>query len=169
MMEDLQLCKGKSSKGQSVNGSIYGVKVGTAIYIDQTNQFMVDYANNCCEPMHARVALSNDELRQIKGRTGNSQVLLVFENGDPHRPIIIGLLWEQTQTPAEFELNNGHFDDIVVDGRRFVFDAQEEIVLRCGQSSVTLRKDGKIVIRGSDLVSRSTGGNRIKGSTVRIN
>jgi hypothetical protein len=50
-----------------------------------------------------------------------------------------------------------------------VFDAKDEIQLRCGKSSVTLRKDGKIEIKGTQIVSRASGVNRIKGASVAIN
>ncbi|MCC6418741.1 MAG: hypothetical protein IT429_10940, partial [Gemmataceae bacterium] len=49
------------------------------------------------------------------------------------------------------------------------FDAKEEIVLRCGKSSITLRKDGKVVVLGAEVVSRASGTNKIKGAAVRIN
>jgi hypothetical protein len=48
-------------------------------------------------------------------------------------------------------------------------EAQEEIVLKCGEGSITLRKDGKIIIKGTHLLSRASGPNRIKGGSVQIN
>ena len=57
----------------------------------------------------------------------------------------------------------------VVDGRRVVLDAKDEIVLRCGKASITLRRNGRIVIRGTYVETRSQGTNRIKGGSVQIN
>jgi hypothetical protein len=57
----------------------------------------------------------------------------------------------------------------VINGRRLVLDARDEIVLRCGRSTIELRVDGKIIIRGTHLLSRSSGINRIKGGAVSIN
>jgi hypothetical protein len=59
--------------------------------------------------------------------------------------------------------------EAILDGQRIVFDAQNEIVLRCGKSSLTLRKDGKVVVRGTEIVSRASRTNKIKGAAVQIN
>ncbi|NUO48022.1 MAG: type VI secretion system tip protein VgrG [Polyangiaceae bacterium] len=59
--------------------------------------------------------------------------------------------------------------DIVVDGERVTVDAKRELVLRCGNASITLTRSGKIIVRGTHLVSKSSGANRVLGSIVRIN
>ena len=59
--------------------------------------------------------------------------------------------------------------DAVIDGKQITFDAEEQIVLRCGKSSITLTKKGKVIIRGAYLLNRSTGVNHIKGGSVKIN
>ena len=55
------------------------------------------------------------------------------------------------------------------DGQRLIVTAKEEIVLRCGQASITLTKAGKVLIRGTYVSSRSSGVNRLKGGSVQIN
>jgi hypothetical protein len=59
--------------------------------------------------------------------------------------------------------------EALVDGKRIVFDAQDEIVLRCGKASITLRRNGRIIIRGTRVETAAEGVNRIKGGTVEIN
>jgi hypothetical protein len=59
--------------------------------------------------------------------------------------------------------------DADVDGRRVRIVAKDEIVLECGQASVTLRRNGRITIRGTYVETDSEGTNRIKGGQVRIN
>lgn len=56
-----------------------------------------------------------------------------------------------------------------VDGRRVRIIAKDEIVFECGQASVTLRRNGRIIIRGTYVETHSEGTNRIKGGQVRIN
>jgi hypothetical protein len=56
-----------------------------------------------------------------------------------------------------------------VDGRRVRVTAQDEIVLQCGSASVTLRRNGRVLIRGTYVETQSEGTNRIKGGQVRIN
>jgi hypothetical protein len=99
-------------------------------------------------------------------------VLVVFEAGDPEKPIILGLVADPLDELIAFD---GHSElteepkDIVFDGRRMTIEAHEEIVLKCGEGSITLRKDGKIIIKGTHLLSRASGPNRIKGGSVQIN
>ena len=50
-----------------------------------------------------------------------------------------------------------------------VLEAREELTLRVGDGSITLRADGKILIKGKDLVSHAQRTNRIKGGSVAIN
>ncbi len=49
-----------------------------------------------------------------------------------------------------------------------VLEAREQIVLRVGDGSITLR-DGRILIQGRDLVSEARRLNRIRGGSVAIN
>jgi hypothetical protein len=50
-----------------------------------------------------------------------------------------------------------------------VIEAGETLTLKCGESSVDLRKDGKLMIQGNDVLSRAKRCQRIKGGTVAIN
>jgi len=59
--------------------------------------------------------------------------------------------------------------NVKVTRKRITLEAQDEIVLQCGQASITLRRNGRIVIRGTYVESRSKGTNRIKGGSVLIN
>jgi hypothetical protein len=55
------------------------------------------------------------------------------------------------------------------DGRRVRLMAKDEIVLECGKASITLRRNGRVVVRGTHVESNSEGTNRIKGLQVRVN
>jgi uncharacterized protein (DUF2345 family) len=56
-----------------------------------------------------------------------------------------------------------------VDSERIELTAEKEIVLRCGNASLTLTRAGKILIRGAYVLTRSSGVNRIQGGSVQIN
>lgn len=56
-----------------------------------------------------------------------------------------------------------------VDGKRIVIEGEDEIVLVCGKASITLRRNGKVVVRGTYVETHSTGCNRVKGASVKIN
>ena len=50
-----------------------------------------------------------------------------------------------------------------------VLEAKHSLTLRVGDGSITIRADGKILIKGKDLVSHAQRVNRIKGGSVAIN
>ena len=52
---------------------------------------------------------------------------------------------------------------------RVVVEADKELTLKCGESSVTLTDKGQILIKGKDVVSRASRNQRIKGGSVQIN
>ena len=56
-----------------------------------------------------------------------------------------------------------------VDGRRVRLTARDEIVLQCGKASITLRRNGRVIVRGTYIETHSDGTNRIKGGQVQIN
>lgn len=50
-----------------------------------------------------------------------------------------------------------------------LLEARKGLVLRVGEGSITIRADGKILIKGKDLVSHAKRTNRIKGGSVSLN
>ena len=56
-----------------------------------------------------------------------------------------------------------------VDGARVKIFARDEVVIACGPASITLRRNGRVVIRGTYVETRSAGTNRIRGGQVRVN
>ncbi|SAK74013.1 hypothetical protein AWB79_04306 [Caballeronia hypogeia] len=114
----------------------------------------------------AGTALVARTIVDLRGMHLGRQVALMFEAGDPSRPIIIGCLfgsqaWPFDEAPAQVEVD--------VDGRRLVLTTKEEMVLRCGKASITLMSDGQVRIRGRSVLSSASGTNRIIGGSVQIN
>jgi hypothetical protein len=95
------------------------------------------------------------------------QTVVSFENGDRARPIIVGFI-ETVPGPAQ-SAESRPVVEADVDGKRVRVTAQDEIVLQCGNASVTLRRNGRVIIRGTYVETRSDGTNRIKGGQVQIN
>lgn len=90
------------------------------------------------------------------------ELVLVFENGDRRRPIILGCLQALGRASA------GTLR-VEADGERVVLSASEQVVLQCGESSITLTRSGKVLIRGHYIQSRATGLNAVKGGTIELN
>jgi hypothetical protein len=90
-----------------------------------------------------------------------AELALMFEAGDPARPVVAGRLLRPEAEPDPVAVER--------DGERLELTAEREIVLRCGQASITLTRAGKVLIRGAYIFSRSTGVNKIKGGSVQLN
>jgi hypothetical protein len=106
-------------------------------------------------------------IRLVRSQIGSSVVLL-FEGGDVRRPIVVGVLQERGSTVESAEPSQ-HLVSVQADDDRFVVSAEREIVLRCGDASITLTRAGKVLIKGTYILSRSSGYNKIKGAAVDIN
>lgn len=132
---------------------IAGVVIGTVVGLGPAGEIRVDYPGNPTREALAAVATA----RVASADVGRPAALL-FENGDPARPILVGLI----ESLPTGEPN-------AAPERRLVLEAAEELVLKSGKASITLTKAGKILLRGSYVSSRSSGVNRIKGGSVQIN
>jgi hypothetical protein len=148
-------------------------RVGEIIAIDEEGCAHVSFPGNHGVPVRARsVVDAPARAGEHPDALVGAPVLLVFESGDPNRPIIVGLLREELRpepSRPEVSLDLGKNRDVVIDGQRLVFDAKREVLLRCGKSTILLQRDGKVLIRGTHLVSRASGPNRIKGGSISLN
>jgi hypothetical protein len=148
------------------------------------------------------------------------ELVLLFDNGDPEKPLVMGIVQPPSSLPSpvlqvesaetldffrncserssvgldrngetgvdmevneDFEYRTDPNHDravgtersllkaIEIDGKTLEFTGRESVTLRCGQASITLTEDGKILIRGTYLQSRSSGVNRIQGGSVQVN
>jgi hypothetical protein len=143
-----------------------GCVTGHVVEVLPTGQALVDYPGNTAGPLPARTVLTT-----LGVPASGAPALLVFENGDATLPIILGLLRDgfRDATPSERSATLRTDQAVTLNPRSLILDAQQEIVLRCGAGSLTIRADGTVVVRGTNLLSRSSGSNRIKGASVRIN
>jgi len=147
-----------SPQPQSIQGVVVGTLVG---FTDNGATALVTYGG---QP--GTVAVAARSTVDLYGAHIGCEAVLMFEHGDPARPIIIGCMrntgCQSTGQPA------GQVE-VDADGERLVVSAKHGLVLRCGKASVTLSADGKIVLRGTQVVSHASGLNRIKGGSVQVN
>ncbi len=160
------------------------VIIGELVSISALGEPMVDFnLNHLCQPLISISTLA------ISSKQVGRKVVLMFQEGDLSKPIIIGFVHSPLHEMIEnFELMTTHTESesendmqepkpaldlstttTVVDGKKVLIEAHEEIVLKCGEASITLTKAGKIMIRGKYLLNRSTGVNRILGGSVQVN
>lgn len=127
----------------------------------------VAYPNNpSSEAQRALVLAHVGEV--LPGQT----VLLQFLAGDLSQPVIMGVLPEvramDDQTLVAFK---GVVDpeSMVVNGETLNVSAKKKIVFRCGKASLTMHANGNIEIRGTELLSRASKQNAIRGASITLN
>jgi Domain of unknown function (DUF6484) len=147
---------------QEPSAHMFGVRVGT----------LVGFTNDGRTPLAiypgqvGSAAVSARATLDLHGAHVGRSVVLMFEDGDPHRPIILGCLVQQEGAAMEPRAGQVEVD---TDGERLLVTAQEQLVLRCGKATITLTKAGKVLIQGTYVSSRSSGVNRMKGGSVQLN
>jgi hypothetical protein len=145
------------------------VVIGTIVRIAEGGAPEVDFPANPAGGPVAALALA-----AIAADDAGREVALVFIDGDPARPLVLGLIRRPpppnseaiAEVPAEAA---PPALDVQLDGERITLTAREQIELKCGKASLILTRAGKVLIRGAYLLSRSSGVNRIKGGSVQLN
>lgn len=156
----LELLLTEDARDEARRGRDPSVGVGTLTGFDELGYPLVALSGE--NPLPARSILALDQSHV--GR----QVVLASAIG--HRqPIVMGILQEPgaVTPPTPDAALPGISPDL--DGETLLLTAKREVVLRCGKASITLTRAGKILLRGTYLLSRSSGVNRIKGGSVQIN
>lgn len=143
-----------------------GVVIGRLVGLDQGADVLVDWPGcPVSGGQKARVMTS------IAPNDVGRGVALLFEGGDPAKPVVMGLLFQGHHAAVagptiEFSPDGA---EAIVDGERVVISAEKDIVLQCGKASITLTRAGKIILRGEYVSSRASGVHRIQGGSVQIN
>jgi hypothetical protein len=144
-----------------------GAQVSTGVVTEVTTdgEVFVDYAGNIGAPVKAQVLVPLDD-RRIPASVGDTFALLLNE-GDSNPPLILGRV--SSTVPLAREPAANPSPEVQIDGQRVTLHAHTMVVLSCGLGSITLTADGKIVIKGTEIVSRASGSNKIRGGQVNIN
>ncbi|OJH34259.1 DUF6484 domain-containing protein [Cystobacter ferrugineus] len=167
---------------------ILGARVGRLVGVSLAGLPLVQF-EGCPGPVPARsfVALDVAQLRAAAGE--QRQVVLLFEGGDPARPLLVAMeqdsdtpslldqLLEEAARPRGSETNapvetapaTAAVAKTAVPEERLVLGAQRELVLQVGEASITLRRDGTILLRGVRVESRASGLQLIRGGKIELN
>ncbi|HEX3020176.1 MAG TPA: hypothetical protein VHP36_07730 [Chitinispirillaceae bacterium] len=115
----------------------------------------------------------------------NGEILVSFENSESERRVCDIL---QTSQGDHLEFHRG--DKVLVaipDGsteggyilgrigapaqkkKRVVIDASDDLTIQCGKGSIKIDKEGRILIKGLEIVSSAKGKNRIRGGSIQLN
>lgn len=143
------LLKAKQVSPPTQTEIVHGVVIGVISDIDEKNQLWI--SRNLLE-----APLKSQSLCVITPTDINRQCAIMFENGDPSRPIVLGLMQQPVLTVNTI-------------AEQHDIKANDKIELQCGKASLTLSADGKIELRGTKIVTHSTGLNHIRGASVKLN
>jgi len=135
---------------------------------DRSRGLLVDYLGNSDGPLEACTLIPLDEETVRWAIETNQQVVLLFEAAQPNVPMVSGFVqpWGQSQ---RLDKRLREERELYMNGRRVEIQGSDEIVLRCGEASITLRRNGRVVVRGTWVETRSKGINRIRGGSVLVN
>lgn len=156
---------------EKTDAAAVGMVIGKITRVNKSGQILVDYPGNPCGPSIARITASVQKGLLGNGDPTGREVLLAFVNEDAQQPVIIDAMYSVLADVIAFgkttELEKPK--EALVDGRRVVLNAEDEIVMQCGLASITLTKTGKVLIQGDYVSSRSRGVNKIKGGSIQLN
>jgi len=148
-------------------GDTSTLRVGRIVAINPEGRLFVDFPGNSLGPIEVRFVLGS-----ITGVSTDLPVLVAFDSEDPTLAIILGVLHDSLGSAQDVPDSRPPVEplrEVIVNGRTMVFDASQQITFRCGSSSVVLRKDGKVIIKGENIITRASRTNKIKGAAVMIN
>jgi hypothetical protein len=123
---------------------------------------LVVFASN--EKDHAIAARSLTHLGQDDV---GSEVALLFEDGRKDSPLIIGRIMEPVRLPAEPQPSRPLV--IADEDQPIVIKSRRSLEFRCGKASITMKADGTVTIRGTQILTRAERTNRVQGATVALN
>lgn len=135
-----------------------GVVIGFIATINDQGLPCVLVPGGSDEPLPAR------SLCQLDATHCGRQCALLFENGNPRAPLILGLL----QHPV-LSLQGSPQTALHTEDGELHLHARHAIELHCGEASLRMSADGRVEIRGTTLVSHASGLNRIRGASVKLN
>jgi len=105
--------------------------VGILIGLDPSGEPVVDFPGNTVR--EGAAARSTVDVGQAPV---GSEVVLLFENGETDKPIVVGVISRQG-TRRRVRQRSLQVD---IDGQKMILTAAREITLRCGESSLTLTR-----------------------------
>lgn len=154
---------------------VRGVVIGMLVGADAAGAPLVVFPGN---PVDGPVAAVSAQA--LDASAVGRQVALMFVEGDRRQPIVVGLIEHLASEGARFRSDASvsaavrprdavGAPETANDARRVCIEAADEIVLRCGRSSITLTRAGKVIIRGAYVSSKSSGANRIRGGSIHLN
>jgi hypothetical protein len=147
-----------------------GARLGTLVGIDADGRPLVLFPGGPLTASPARLAVAAPQPSEAELQKG-VQVVLMFENGGGRQPVVVGIVRDRFEPPPPRPpvLVSQETRALEINGAAVIVEGRDEIVLRCGLGSLTIRANGQIIVKGTRLVSRASETNKIRGASVQIN
>ncbi|HEV2331445.1 MAG TPA: hypothetical protein VGY56_21895 [Verrucomicrobiae bacterium] len=127
--------------------------------------FVAEQGDGLPVPVVIGMAISDGVL--IPAARNHQRALVVRTDESPSHWVLIGLVRERVSSAAR-DAVPGELE-VKVDGETLRLTADREIELRCGNASLVLRQSGRVILKGTHVVTSSRGPLKVKGATVEIN
>lgn len=147
-----------------VNGSLAQFVIGRLMQSKKAGEILV--ACHGLDPRPARLLAGIDRGRLIKHAAHGQEVLVVFAHDNPDEPVIVGVMENILESMVAMEDGSAK---VSADPGQVVIRAEKEVVLACGDSSISLTREGRVIVKGRNILSRASKSNKIKGPSVEIN
>jgi hypothetical protein len=145
--------------GQIVTGHLQGIDEEGRIL------FVPEQGDGLPVPVAIGVALSDGVL--VPAARNQQRALVVRTSENPPRLVLIGLMRERISAAAS-QAAPGELE-VKVDGEKLRLTAEQEIELKCGKASLILRQSGRVILKGTYIVTSASGPVKIKGATIALN
>lgn len=137
-----------------------GMVLGVLVGFTSDGCPLVDFPNNPAERrLEARHTI------ELAASDAGRQVTIMFAQSDPVQPVITGILQDSKTTEGALKRDLR----VQIDSETFAFTAKQQLILECGKCKITLTRDGRITIRGVEILSRASGTQRIRGGSIQLN
>jgi hypothetical protein len=149
----------EAAEGTLVTGHLTG--------IDEEGRLLFRPEGSDTDPQPVAIGLELSDGALVKAARQQRRALVARTTDPTPRHILVGLVRDRVATKA-VSARPGTLE-VGLDGETLKLTADRDLVLQCGEAKLTLRKDGKIVLSGSNILSTSRGPHRIKGATIALN
>lgn len=155
-----------------------GTRIGWVTGLGVHGRIKVDFDGNRHGPIEARMATLVDAEMLKLAVEQRQKAVLHFEDGDPLRPILLGLIHEPSETPlldaVLLQPLPADKRKVVVDGRpvppeALLLEGRDELILRCGKASLILRRNGQVLLQGTNIQVDAGTLLRLRGGKTQIN
>jgi hypothetical protein len=138
------------------------VVCGVIARVDASGTVWVDYPDNPLRAALVAICTTHVDAAQV-----GLGVALMFVQNDPAHPVLIGLLRQGLTGTSSHPPGQGR--EARATAGRTQIDADTSLTLRCGEASLTLNRDGRVIIRGSHIAHYAQGTVRLRGAIVELN